>query len=279
MTEPPRQRAANGKAAGAGIASIVLGELAQILHYFTLPSFVALIAQGCVGLVPWKVLNYQTLFFQVAGIGDFLAGTLQASNFVASAVGNLLGGKIGDSLARRWPNHGRAFTAQISVVSGIPIAALIFMVSAPPGWAFPWYLFLVVSLGLLASWCAVGVNWPILTQIVTPENRGAVMAWESAVEGCFASVVGNLAVSFFAETLLGFDLKEQEAQAEQASGGGNVFALGFALMMTSAVPWALCLAFYTMLHWSLPRDLRRMQEVDAANTPGASQEGEAPLSV
>merc|ERR1719382_1158489 len=127
MTEPPRQRAANGKAAGAGIASIVLGELAQILHYFTLPSFIALIAQGCVGLVPWKVLNYQTLFFQVAGIGDFLAGTLQASNFVASAFGNLLGGKIGDSFARRWPNHGRPFTAQISVL-GIPIAALIFMV-------------------------------------------------------------------------------------------------------------------------------------------------------
>merc|ERR1719382_72835 len=100
MTEPPRQRAAPGKAAGTSIARMVLGELAQILHYFTLPSFVALIAQGCVGLVPWKALNYQTLFFQVAGIGPF-SSILQASNFIASAFGNLLGGKIGDSFARR----------------------------------------------------------------------------------------------------------------------------------------------------------------------------------
>jgi MFS family permease len=215
----------------------------------------------------------------VSGIKDGLAGTLQACSFIAGAFGNLLGGKIGDSFARRWPNHGRAFTAQISVIAGIPIAALIFMVPAPQGWAFPWYLFLVVSLGLLASWCAVGVNWPILTQIVAPDNRGAVMAWEAAVEGCFASVVGNLAVSFFAETLLGFDLKKQEAQVKSGGEGGNVFALGFALMMTSAVPWALCLAFYTMLHWSLPRDLRRMQEVDAANKLGAAQKGEAPPSV
>jgi len=281
MVEPPRQRAAPGKAAGVGAASvirIVRGELFKILHYFTLPSFVALVAQGCIGLVPWKVLNYQTLFFQVAGIGDFLAGTLQASNFIASAFGNLLGGWIGDSLARRWPSHGRPFTAQISVFAGIPIAALIFMVPAPQGWAFPWYLFLVVSLGLLASWCAVGVNWPILTQIVTADNRGAVMAWEAAVEGSFASVAGNLAVSFFAQTLMGFDLHEQAAQASRGGGGENMSALGFALAMTSAVPWVFCLLFYTMLHWSLPRDLRRMQEAAAASKLGAPHEAEAPPS-
>jgi MFS family permease len=279
MVEPPRQRAAPGKTDGASIGSMLLGELAKILHYFTLPSFVALIAQGCIGLVPWKALNYQTLYFQVAGLGDFQSGALQASNLVASAFGNLLGGKVGDSFARRWPNHGRAFTAQISVVSGIPIAALIFMVSAPQGWAFPWYLFLVVSLGLLASWCAVGVNWPILTQIVTPDNRGAVMAWEAAVEGSFASVVGNLAVSFFAETLLGFNLKDQEAQAKEGGGSENMSALGFALTMTSAVPWAFCLVFYTMLHWSLPRDLRRMQELAAASKAGAPRKEEAPPSI
>jgi hypothetical protein len=105
------------------------------------------------------------------------------------------------------------------------------------------------------------------------------MAWESAVEGCFASVVGNLAVSFFAETLLGFNLKDQEAQAKEGGGGENMSALGFALTMTSAVPWAFCLVFYTMLHWSLPRDLRRMQELPAASKAGAPRKEEAPPSI
>lgn len=236
-------------------------EFKKLLYYFTLPSFIALIAQGCIGLVPWKALNYQTLYFQVAGISDLLAGTLQASNFVASALGNLLGGKIGDSFACRCPNHGRPFTAQISVAGGIPIAALLFMVPPPAQAAFFWYLFLVVSLGLVASWTAAGVNWPILTQIVSPENRGTVMAWETAVEGAFASVVGNMAVSFFSQTLFGFDLEGQVKQTSDSDRGkNNIFALGFALTMTSAVPWVICLAFYGMLHWSLQRDLRRVQE-------------------
>lgn len=274
MAEPPRHRPVASK---VSFAAACLQEIRNLLHYFTLPSFLALIMQGCIGLVPWKALNYQTLYFQVAGLTDLQAGAVQASNFVAGALGNLLGGKIGDSFARRWPNHGRAFTAQISVVSGIPIAALLFMVPPPAQGAFFWYLFLVVCLGLFASWCSVGVNWPILTQIVMPENRSTVMAWESAVEGSFASVVGNLAVSFFAQTLFGFDL-EQQAQEAGASdiGDSNTFALGFALTMTSAVPWVICLAFYSMLHWSLPRDLRRMQEAATAAKLGDAHEKALP---
>lgn len=260
MTEPYSERPA-GKGPST-ILGTVKEEVRNLAHYFTLPSFLALVFQGCIGLVPWKVLNYQTLYFQVAGLTDLGAGVLQASNQFVSAFGNLLGGKIGDSLARRCPNHGRAFAAQISVFSGIPLAALLFLVPPPSEGAFFWYLFLVVAMGLLATWCAVGVNWPILTQIVAPENRGTVMAWEAALEGSFASVVGNLAVSFFAQTLFGFDLEVQTRGADLSMD--NMFALGFALTMTSAVPWIICLIFYTLLHWSLPRDLRRMRQATVA---------------
>jgi len=89
-------------------------------------------------------------------------------------------------------------------------------------------------------------------------------------------VVGNLAVSFFAQTLLGFDLESQAAEAgASSSGDSNTEALGFALTMTSVLPWVICLAFYTMLHWSLPRDLKRMQQEAAATAKLGAAKQEA----
>lgn len=254
MTEPvrpPRKAAADGK------GNAVFAEVTRLLSYFKKPTFCLLVAQGCFGCVPWNALGYQTLFFQVSGLGNVSSSLLQAAAQCSQAIGGFSGGFVGDFLASRFKLHGRPLTAQLSVIAGIPIAWLIFMVPPPASGAFTYYLVLVMCLGLTATWCGAGVNNPILSEIVDSDCRGTIMAWESALEGSCAAIFGNAAVSLLAQRVFGYDLAGARGDGGPALDPENARALGKALMMTSFVPWMICLVFYSSLHWAYPRDVKR----------------------
>lgn len=153
--------------------------------------------------------------------------------------------------------HGRPLTAQISVLAGIPVAWGLFMAAPPEAGAFYYYLFLMVTLGLTATWCGSAVNLPILAEIVKPGNRATIMAWEGALEGSCSVIFGNAMVSFLAATVFGYDLDAARG-SEVERDPANVRALGNALMLVSFCPWIVCFCFYSILHWSYPRDLRRL---------------------
>mmetsp|Transcript_47216 Transcript_47216/g.146077 ORF Transcript_47216/g.146077 Transcript_47216/m.146077 type:complete len:128 (-) Transcript_47216:91-474(-) len=88
------------------------------------------------------------------------------------------------------------------------------------------------------------------------------MAWQTALEGSCAAVLGNAMVGLLAENIFGYDLSNRDA--ESLSNPENQAALGKALALTVCFPWVICLAFYTMLHWSYPRDLQHAQRLRAA---------------
>jgi len=114
---------------------------------------------------------------------------------------------------------------------------------------------LLVTMGLLSTWCATGVNWPILSEIVDPQSRSGIMAWESAMEGAIAACLGNAAVGFLAQMVFGFDLSK-----DAGPGENNAAALGKALAFTSVLPWSLCFVFYVILHWAFPYDRKILAE-------------------
>jgi len=273
MTEPEREGAKLG-----GQQKSILYELQRLWGYCKMPTFLALVLQGCFGCVPWNAMGYRTLFFQVGGLGDFQASLIQALGQLSGAIGALFGGVLADVVTKNClPLHGRPLVAQISVFMGIPIAFLTFMVLPPASTAFWYYLFLACLLGLTASWCATGVNLPILSEIVPADNRSAVMAWQTALEGSCAAVLGNALVGVLAQNVFGYDLG---AATEAMGNPENQKALGKALTLTVALPWLICLVFYTGLHWSYPRDLRRVQklaqdEATKAKERGLSEEAEA----
>lgn len=227
-------------------------ELRKLGSYFAKPTFLCLVGQGLFGAIPWNAFNYSTMYFQINGLSDTQSAGLSTMFQLACAIGNVLGGNIGDAMARRCPNHGRAFTANISVACGIPCVFLIFMSTHQ---AFAYYAVLLVAMGLTATWCCVGVNWPILSEIVDPQSRSGVMAWESAMEGAIAACLGNAAVGFLAQGLFGFDLSK-----DAEGSGDNAEALGKALAFTSVLPWSICLLCYLILHWAFPCDRRILAE-------------------
>lgn len=253
MTEPARETSgAHVKDRGA-----MRQELRKLLSCFRMPTFCALIFQGWFGGIPWNAMGYATLFYQVGGLDDAKAAILSSMGQASGAFGGLLGGLIGDRLARCCPLHGRPLTAQISVLAGIPVAYLTFMMDPPAGEAaFFYYMGLVTFLGLTATWCGVGVNLPILTEIVRPEGRSTILAWESALESTFACILGNAMVGFLAEKVFGYRLDNSDhARADVESRR----ALGKALTLTCFTPWLICWVVYSLLHWSYPKDLKRVK--------------------
>lgn len=255
LTEPPRQISAGPKEKGA-----LRQELKKLLGYFRMPTFGALIFQGWFGGIPWAALGYSTLFYQVGGLTDTQAAAIAACSQASGAFGGMLGGVIGDRLAKYWPMHGRPLTAQISVMAGLPVAYLTFMVDPPTGEAaFFYYLGLVIFMGLTASWCGVAVNLPILTEIVEPDGRATILAWEAALESTFATIMGNAMVGFLAQSIFGYHLDKDKAR-ESAADPESRMALGKALTLTCFVPWIICWLAYSLLHWSYPKDVRRVRE-------------------
>mmetsp|Transcript_78735 Transcript_78735/g.197832 ORF Transcript_78735/g.197832 Transcript_78735/m.197832 type:complete len:614 (-) Transcript_78735:391-2232(-) len=239
-------------------------EFRELSVYLRMPSFAVLVIQGCFGTVPWNALGYKTLFFQLSGITDFQASLIDVFSQVAGSMGGILGGVIGDSLSRCSPNHGRPLTAQISVMAGIPVAWFLFMAHPPASGAFAYYLLLMVTLGLTATWCGVGVNLPILSQIVREDRRATIFAWEGTLEHTTSIIFGNTMVGVLAQNVFGYDLAAAKTDIS-AGNEENTKALGTALMLVSFFPWMLCFVCYSFLHWSYSRDMRwlRAQEQEA----------------
>lgn len=250
ITEPPREFAHLTR-------PTLRGELSKLISYLRLPTFAIMVIQGCFGMVPINAFSYRTLYFQLVGLGNGVASALQSVGMAAAAVGNLLGGLVGDCFARRCPMHGRVFVAQITILSGIPVVFLTFMIDPPndDAWAIVWYIVLLVAFGLAACWCATGVNWPILSEIVPPQNRNTVLAWETALEGSCGAALGNAMVGFLATKVFGYDLKAQGGDHADPEARRS---LGRALTMTTFLPYLVCFAFYSLLHWSYPRDIARV---------------------
>ncbi len=67
--------------------------------------------------MPWNAVGYFTMWLQTLGFSNVPAATLTALFWGGTALGNLLGGIVGDLLARRLPNSGRQLTCQVSILS------------------------------------------------------------------------------------------------------------------------------------------------------------------
>ena len=122
---------------------------------------------------------------------------------ISLAVGNFVGGAVGDWAFHRWPKYGRAVVSQISIAIALPAM---------------WYLFtratdstsiIICSIiaGFFLDWTRRGAMQPMVQSAVRPELRATAMALTEFVNGAFASIViiifGNFANQYgLSQTLL-----------------------------------------------------------------------------
>jgi MFS family permease len=221
-----------------------------------LRTFQLIVAQGIVGCFPWQAMVFFTLWLQLQGFSDFAASSLMAVFAAGAALGGWLGGVIGDRMAALRPDAGRIMTAQVSVLSGLPLTWILLKSLPASSYAHsaPAYAAVMFLLGLTCTWCGSGCNSPIFAEVVPVELRSTVYAFdrsfENAIASCAAPVVGLLA-----ERVFKFQGTMATSAGQSAAvAAANAAALANSLAVCMLVPWSICLLFFTGLYWVYPHD-------------------------
>merc|ERR1712242_296647 len=255
---PPPVSIRNVASAGQNIIVSELTALAKLLS--NTPTFLILVVQGCFGGLPWSALQFRGFFFETAGLTKEQVTTIMTTIGFVGIFGGGLSGWLSDTLVRIWPLHGRIINAEFSVYGGIPFAFLTFQQSWHPEEGLFVYLFtLQVLMHLICGGVGGGTNAPILSQLAEPEERALVIAWQASLEGSIAAFGPKIFTTL--NDAFGYD-PDCNAKCNRPEKCGsdedNTIAAGRALVFTSSVPWLVCGALYTSLHYFYPRDMERI---------------------
>merc|ERR1711933_26505 len=261
MMNPPPVVIKNVAQAGENIVLSELKALAKLLC--NTPTFLILVVQGCFGGLPWSALQFRGFFFETAGLTKEEVTLIMTTIGFVGIFGGGFSGWLSDRLTMIWPMHGRIINAEFSVYGGIPFAFLTFSSTFAPSAesAFVYFFTLQVLMHLICGGVGGGTNAPILSQLAEPEERALVIAWQASLEGSIAAF-GPLIFTILNEEF-GYDSRCNNrctAPAECGTPDENRDAAGAALVFTSSVPWVICGALYTSLHYFYPRDMNRIFE-------------------
>merc|ERR1711920_567163 len=250
------------KNVGNANENIVLSELKALAKLLcNTPTFLILVVQGCFGGLPWSALQFRGFFFETAGLTKEEVTLIMTTIGFVGIFGGGFSGWLSDRLTMIWPMHGRIFNAEFSVYGGIPFAFFTFSswVAPSPESAFVYFFTLQVLMHLICGGVGGGTNAPILSQLAQPEERALVIAWQASLEGsiaAFGPVIFTTLNEAFGYRPECNDICTKPDDCGDADD--NRDAAGSALVFTSSVPWIICGALYTSLHYFYPRDMERI---------------------
>jgi len=233
----------------------------NLRDHWSIHTFRIILFQGVVGGIPWSALSFKMMFFQYMGLSKEQINMLVVCEMPASIVGVMLGGFVGDMGARISAGHGRVVIGQLCVAMGIPLMMAQVQFLPTLGTEYIWPLVVTNTLFYLtASWTPAGLVRPIFLEVTKPSCRASVVAWQSAIEGMSASVLGAPLVGLLAENFFGYKSTTIEMSAMTDSlRQDNFKALQTSLSVMTAVPWLACFFAISLLHWAYPRDIARLR--------------------
>ncbi|NP_001151945.1 carbohydrate transporter/ sugar porter/ transporter isoform 1 [Zea mays] len=232
-------------------------------------SFQIIVAQGVTGSFPWSALAFAPMWLELMGFTHNRTGLLMVTFALASSLGGLLGGKMGDHFATRFPNSGRIVLSQISSASAIPLAALL-LLGLPDNSSGSLHGLVMFIMGLSISWNGPATNNPIFAEIVPERSRTSIYALDRSLESVLASFAPPV-VGFLAEHVYGYNpVPYGAADNNVGRDKSNAGALAKALYTSIAIPMLLCCFIYSLLYRTYPRDRERAR-MDSLITPELQQ--------
>uniref|UniRef100_A0ACD5XWX1 Uncharacterized protein n=1 Tax=Avena sativa TaxID=4498 RepID=A0ACD5XWX1_AVESA len=222
-----------------------------------IPTFQIFVAQGVSSSFPWSAMTFMAMWLELVGFSHGDTAVVMSAFAVAISVGGPLGGKMGDALARRYPDAGRIVMSQISAGSVVPLAAIL-LLGLPndpsTGVAHALVLFAMV---LVMSWNSAATNSPIFAEIVPVKSRTSIYALSMSFQSILASFAPP-AVGFLSQHLYGFRLADDGGGSSNAERDReNAASMGKALYTAIAIPMTICTLIYSLLYRTYPRDRER----------------------
>jgi len=229
--------------------------LVEAKQVCSIRTFQIIVAQGVAGTFPWAALAFVPMWLELTGFSHPTTAILLGVFSVATSVGGLFGGKMGDILSRPMPNSGRIMLSQISSGLGVPLAGILLLV-VPIDASTPFrHGVMFFILGFFISWNAPATNNPIFAEIVPERARTSIYALDRGFESLLASFAPPV-VGILAERVYGYIPPKAgtDATSELLIDKDNAVSLSKALYTAIGAPLTLCCLIYTLLYWTYPRD-------------------------
>lgn len=246
-----RQREGKQPATAREVVAEMIEEAKFVVR---IPTFQIFVAQGVSGSFPWSALSFASMWLELKGFSHGVTAVLMTIFWVASSLGGLLGGKMGDLLAVRYPDTGRIVLSQISPLSAVPLAAVL-LLGLPDdpskGVSYGAVLFIM---GVFMSWNGPATNFPIFAEIVPEKSRTSIYALDRSFESVLSSFAPPI-VGLLAERVYGYKPNDKGESVQQDRK--NAASLAKALYTSIALPFIVCVAIYSFLYCSYPRDRER----------------------
>ncbi|MBA0691870.1 hypothetical protein Goari_009472 [Gossypium aridum] len=240
--------------------SEVKGLVLEAKSVVKIPSFQIIVAQGVTGSFPWSALSFAPMWLELIGFSHKKTAFLIAMFVIATSVGGLFGGRMGDFLSTRLPNSGRIILAQISSASAIPLAAILLLVLPDDPSTGVMHGLVLIIVGFCISWNAPAANNPIFAEIVPEKSRTSVYALDRSFESILSSFAPP-AVGILAQHVYGYKpIQKGASESEEiATDRENALSLAKALYTAIGIPMALCCFIYSFLYFTYPKDRERAQ--------------------
>ncbi|KAL6846062.1 hypothetical protein ACP4OV_023510 [Aristida adscensionis] len=219
-----------------------------------IPTFQIFVAQGVSGSFPWSALSFAPMWLELVGFSHGDTAVLMAIFWFARSLGGLIGGKMGDLLAARYPDAGRIVLSQISSGSAVPLAAVLLRGLPDDPSAGVAYGAVLFVMGVFISWNGPATNFPIFAEIVQERSRTSVYALDKSFEAALSSFAPPI-VGILSQRVFGYrpDDKGKSVQLDRQ----NAESLAKALYTAIAIPFIVCASMYSFMYCSYPRDRER----------------------
>ncbi|KAJ3677301.1 hypothetical protein LUZ60_003025 [Juncus effusus] len=219
-------------------------------------SFQIFVAQGIAGSFPWCALSFVPMWFELIGFSHEYTAFLMTLFSIATSIGALFGGKMGDFLARHLPNAGRIILSQISTGFVIPLSAILLLGLKDDPTTGVSHAIAIFVMGLIISWNDAATNSPIFAEIVQEKSRTSIYALDRSFESILASFAPPV-VGILAEHMYGYKLGDNNKSEDPKINRENAMSLAKALYTSISIPMLICTSIYSFLYCSYPRDRDR----------------------
>ena len=203
--------------------------------------------QGIFGTIPWGVLMYWLVSFLIVsrGMSKETATFVLLILGIATIVGTILGGYVGDYFERRSPG-GRALVTGVVIFFGMLAALGIILYPLPPHLTpLQWLALALYSILFLQLVTFAGPNvTAIISDVNLPEDRGTVF-------GVF-NIIDNVGKA------LGPLLGGLMIEAFRNAGYTNAQAYEYTLAL-STLSWAVCTIIWLVIRKYYPIDRERVK--------------------
>lgn len=208
-------------------------KLAEVKELFRIKTVLVNFLQGIFMLTTINALAtfYVTWLVDDRGFSEADAPLFFGGVVVALALGNFVGGWVGDWAYHRWPRYGRAVVSQISI--GVSLPAMWYLFSYATSAAE--IVICSIIAGFFLDWTRRGAMQPMVQSAVRPELRATAMALTEFVNGAFASVVIILFGNF-----------------------ANQFGLSRTLLLLTSGFWAIAFFVTPLYYLVYPKDAERL---------------------